>query len=185
MSSLSEIFGHYLSDYQDIIHDLDADTNTRKIYKGFNIKNNRECILKIISKKQLLLGDYDFLIQQINREEEINKICKSENIIEFYRRLDIKDNIIFELEYCESDLKSYFLSKESLGKNLLFFKKLVISIAKAIKVIHQKGAMHRDIKPDNIFIKSLDDNKEIKLGDFGCSIFIKDNISDPIGSIQK
>ncbi len=183
MSSLSEIFGQYLSDYEDLIHDIEADTNTRKIYKGLNSKNKRPCILKIISKKQLLLGDYDFLNQQINREEEINKICKSENIIEFYRRLDTKDNIIFELEYCESDLKSYFLSKESLAKDLFFFKKIVISIAKALKVIHQKGAMHRDIKPDNIFIKSLDDNKEIKLGDFGCSIFIKDNISDPIGSI--
>ena len=125
MSSLSEIFGQYRSDYQDLIHDIEADTNTRKIYNGFNIKNNRQCILKIISKKKLLLGDYDFLIQQINREEEINKICKSENIIEFYRRLDTNDNIIFELEYCECDLKSYFESKESLAKDLYFFKKIL------------------------------------------------------------
>ena len=57
--------------------------------------------------------------------------------------------------------------------------------------------MHRDIKPQNIFIlekrgeekeEEIEEEKEekekiIKLGDFGCSIFIKDNTSDPIGTI--
>ena len=45
--------------------------------------------------------------------------------------------------------------------------------------------MHRDIKPANIYIKKLDNSNEriIKLGDFGCSIYIKNNISDSIGSI--
>ena len=41
--------------------------------------------------------------------------------------------------------------------------------------------MHRDIKPNNIFIN--ENNNIIKLGDFGCSIYIKDNKSDPIGTI--
>ena len=44
--------------------------------------------------------------------------------------------------------------------------------------------MHRDIKPYNIFIKSIDGGKKIiKLGDFSSSIFIKDNTFEPIGTI--
>jgi serine/threonine protein kinase len=43
--------------------------------------------------------------------------------------------------------------------------------------------MHRDIKPNNIFIREEDGKKEIKLGNFGCSLFIKDNNSEPIGTI--
>ena len=45
-----------------------------------------------------------------------------------------------------------------------------------------------DIKPQNIFIIEKGEEEEekekiIKLGDFGCSFFIKDNDSDPIGTI--
>ena len=46
--------------------------------------------------------------------------------------------------------------------------------------------MHRDIKPSNIFLNNTDKNEGeriAKLGDFGCSIFIQDNMSDPIGTI--
>ena len=49
--------------------------------------------------------------------------------------------------------------------------------------MQDKGIMHRDIKPGNIFIKDENENKRIKLGDFGCSIYIKDNTSEPIGTI--
>ena len=68
----------------------------------------------------------------------------------------------------------------------LFSNKLFLDIAKALKTIHDKGIMHRDIKPSNIFVKYEDENEEkkiVKLGDFGCSIYIKDNISEPIGTI--
>ena len=82
-----------------------------------------------------------------------------------------------------------------LSGDLEFFKLIVTSLAKALKTIHEKGVIHRDIKPQNIYILEKggeenddnddDENKEkiIKLGDFGCSIFIKDNNSDPIGTI--
>jgi serine/threonine protein kinase len=46
--------------------------------------------------------------------------------------------------------------------------------------------MHRDIKPNNIFIVKEDDqdeDKEIKLGDFGCSVLIKENNSEKMGSL--
>ena len=45
--------------------------------------------------------------------------------------------------------------------------------------------MHRDIKPLNIYIKNLDDedNRIIKLGDFGCTIKISENKSDSIGTV--
>jgi serine/threonine protein kinase len=46
--------------------------------------------------------------------------------------------------------------------------------------------MHRDIKPNNIFIKDEDEDGEkkiVKLSDFGCSVYIKDNTSESIGTL--
>ena len=178
------VLGEYKNNYEDIF--FDDETNTSKIYKGYNKIFNRDCCLKVINKEQLKMGDYDLLLQQIKREEELTKLCNSENTVNFYQKLETKENIIFELEYCNEDMKSYLENNGELKSNLKFFKQIVISLANALKTIHLNGVMHRDIKPQNIFYLTKpynEDEKIIKLGDFGCSIYIKDNISEPIGTI--
>ena len=55
-----------------------------------------------------------------------------------------------------------------------------------MKILHQKGIIHRNIRPNSIFIKSLDNDEEkkiIKLGNYNSSIYIKDNKSESIGNI--
>ena len=178
-----EILGQYNDNYEDIY--FEDETNTSMIYKAQNKIYNRNCYLKVINKEQLKMGEYDLLLEQINREEKLTKLCNSENTVNFYQRLETNKNIIFELEYCDYVLKEYF--DEELSEDSELFKLVVISLAKALKTIHEKGVMHRDIKPQNIFVleKGKEPNKKkiIKLGDFGCSIFIKDNNSEPIGTI--
>ena len=178
--SMNDILEKYNDDYEDI--HFEDETNLSKIYIAHNKIDDRDCCLKIINKKQLELGDYDFLIEQFNREEKITKLCNSENTVNFYRRIENQDYIIFELEYCFQDLRNYLFENGEIENDKKLFKDIVIGIAKALKILHDKGVMHRDIKPDNIFFKS-DELDKIKLGDFGCSILIKDNTSEPIGTI--
>ena len=171
-----ELLGEFKDNYKELIS-ID-ETNYSKIYKAFKEDNEYVC-LKIIEKNSLKNGDYNFLLEQIKREEEITKLCQSQNIVRLYKKLENEKCIIFEYEYFETDLKEY-ISENGLGSNELY-KNIVKSIVNALYIIHQKGVMHRDIKPNNIFIN--ENNNIIKLGDFGCSIYIKDNKSDPIGTI--
>ena len=96
-----------LEKYQDN-YELEAspfiESNTSKIYRGYNKINNREVCLKIIDKKKLEFGDYDFLLKQIKREEEITKLCKSEYIINLYQKFETSSKIIFELKCFDTDL---------------------------------------------------------------------------------
>ena len=173
------IFGEFEAYYEDEF--FMEENNYSKIYKAYNKKTKTNVCLKVIEKKKLKTGEYNFLLKQIKREEEITKLCKSENIVNIYRKLENEDLVIFELELLDTNLNEYIQDNGGLEREVEFFKKIVLSLSKALLTIHQNGIMHRDIKPNNIFID--EDKKIIKLGDFGCSIYIKDNTSEPIGTI--
>ena len=183
--SIKDILGNYIDDYEDI-HCLENETNKAKFYEAYNKKFNRNCVLKVMDKKKLENDDFDFLMEQINNEEKFTKLCNSENTVNFYRRLENNEYIIFELESCTEDLKTFMEGNGELENDKTFFKQIILDIAKALKTVHGKGIMHRDIKPNNIFIKEEDEDGEkkiVKLGDFGCSVYIKDNTSESIGTV--
>ena len=182
---MSDFLGQYANDFEDVFEV--AETKFGKIYQAYNKKYKRCCHLKTFEKEKLQQGDYDFLIQKVQSEEQITKLCKCENVIELYQKLEVDDKIIFELEYCEKDINAAIIDNYGgMQGDKEFFRKIVIDIAKALKKLHECGVMHRDIKPSNIFLNNTDKNEGeriAKLGDFGCSIFIQDNMSDPIGTI--
>ena len=183
--SIKDILGNYIDDYEDI-HCLENETNKAKFYEAYNKKFDRNCVLKVMDRKKLEDDDFDFLMEQINNEEKFTKLCNSENTVNFYRRLENNEYIIFELESCTEDLKTFMEGNGELENDKTFFKQIILDIAKALKTVHGKGIMHRDIKPNNIFIKEEDEDGEkkiVKLGDFGCSVYIKDNTSESIGTL--
>ena len=182
---MAEILGEYANDFEEIVEK--AHTQLGRVYEAFNKKENRTCYLKVFEKEKLEKGDYDFLLQKIKKEEEITKLCKCENVVGFYQKYKTDKNIIFELEYCENNIYEAIINKYGgMEGEKTFFRKIVLDISKALKKLHDNGVMHRDIKPNNIFLNHTsekDGERVAKLGDFGCSIFIQDNVSDPIGTI--
>ena len=199
------MLGQYINNYEFNHDDNDEEDgfeerDDNQIYRAYNVIRNQKCILKVINKKDLLEGDFDLLMEHIKNEENIAKLCKSENILNLIQKLETENNLIFEYEDYKHNLMSYLRANGELEFKPNFFKKIVISMAKALKIIHEKGVMHMNIKPSNMFYLKINnipeddedddidddgnlDNIIIKLGNFSCSIFIKDNDSEPIGSL--
>ena len=178
------LLGEYKDDYEDIYFINEFDNY--KIYIAYNKKNQYDCWLKVINKEKLKLDDYDYFLEQIKREEEILLLCKSEYTVNLYKKFETNDNIIFEYEYMDSNLYEYMTENGELEREKEFFKEIILRIGKALKILHQKGIIHRNIRPNSIFIKSLDNDEEkkiIKLGNYNSSIYIKDNKSESIGNI--
>ena len=132
--------GQYKEEYEDI--SCENETNMSSLYSAFNILTNKECYLKVISKEKLKTMDYDFLLERLRQEEEITKLCNSENTVNFYRKLETENHIIFELEYCNDNLNNYFMNNGEFLYDKKFFKQIVRDLAKALKTIHNRGIMH-------------------------------------------
>ena len=173
--------GYYSKDYEDMFYC--EQNRLYKLYFSSNIKHQRPCILKIISKENIKEFDYNLILEQINKSEEHMKLCKSKNIVELYKKLETNTHIIFELEYFDTNLYDGIIYKsESLENNHILLRQIILDIAKALKITHDKGIIHRDIKPKNIFFNN-EEEKVFKLGNFICSIGIKDNRSNPMGTV--
>ena len=152
------------------------------LYKAENIKEHRKVSLKVYDKKKLEKGDYDYFIEQIKREEEIINLCKCENIVNIYRKIETNQYIIFEMESWDINLADFIkiyghfrLSKFDT------FGKIILGVVNALKLLNNKGIMHRDIKPSNLFF--IFDKSLVKLGGFDHAIYIKDNTSESVGTI--
>ena len=176
-------------------------SNISKIYKAKNIKQNIFVTLKVIDKNIIKKYNYESLISQTTKEESILKICKSDNILNLYRKIETENYIIFEYEYIGISLAEYIEKFNCLEYNQDLFQNLLLEISDALKVLIKNGIIHRNINPTNIFININYDEPEkynfssflmnkkgnfnsiIKLGGFGCATYIKDNISEQVGSI--
>lgn len=90
------------------------------------------------------------------------------------------------MEYAEKDNLYNQIQKQKL-KNVGFDEEIIldlfIQILLSIKEIHKNNIIHRDIKTKNIFLSS---NGEIKIGDFGVAINLKnknDYIYEAVGTL--
>ena len=81
--------------------------------------------------------------------------------------------LFIQMELCQMTLQSWIHDRNLKLKvysdvNRLINIKIFKQITLAIKYIHNKGLIHRDVKPSNIFINILEGNNIIiKVGDFG------------------
>ena len=181
------------SEFQEYYEDLyfEEDFNLGKLYKAIRKNSHEEIYLKIYSKDLLKKSKYNYLLTQIEREIALSELCKSEHILKVYQKRETEKAILLEYEYYESDLIQYINSSGELMNDKEFFKKIVLELVEALKVIYDKKVIHRDIKPNNIFLIKKDNGSEeereeeytIKLGNFSSAILLKENDNRQIGTI--
>ena len=137
------------------------------IYKGENIRTNELVAIKI----EPIINDL--------------KLLKNESIIyQYLINMDGFPNV----KWFGKDKQNYYMVINLLGESLETLKerkqklslKLVIQIGIQIvcllKMIHNKGLVHRDIKPDNFLLGLNNKNKQIFLIDFGfCKTFLNND----------
>ncbi len=115
------------------------------------------------------------LKQEFEREITLMKDLHHPNIVQFVGASNVKDNLAILIEYAPLGSLSSVMQKTKLS----YIMKLTILLesAKALQFLHLNRVIHRDIKPQNILVFSLEPKASVhvKLTDFGTSRFISDN----------
>ncbi|SCO59453.1 serine/threonine protein kinase, putative [Plasmodium berghei] len=152
--------------------ELIKDNTINFLYKCYDIKNNKNVVIKCVNKeKQLSIMSY-------NTYTNIYKIIKkidNENIIKIYDVLENQSHFFIIMELCEgTDLVDY-VSNENISFEKI--KDIIFQLLSGISALHDNFIIHRDIKLDNLMFKDKNFEKLVII-DFDMSIYIcaKDQI---------
>lgn len=101
-------------------------------------------------------------------EANLLKTLSHPNIVEFKEAFTEGRHLCIIMAYCESgDLKQRIKMAQKSGK--LFKQSLVmdwfVQMAQGLEYLHKQHIMHRDLKPQNVFLTKS--NRIVKIGDFG------------------
>ncbi|KAF2459838.1 P-loop containing nucleoside triphosphate hydrolase protein [Lineolata rhizophorae] len=103
------------------------------------------------------------LAQKFVTELQIHSKLHHPNIVEFYRAFSFQQNTYVVLEICENGSLADALKKRKYF-TMPEIRRFIIQTCGAVKYLHHRHIIHRDLKTGNLF---LDRNMNIKVGDFG------------------
>ena len=122
-----------------------------------------------ILEKERILQEADKT--RIEREIKILKNMRHNNIVHLYDIKETPSSLYIIMEYIKGkELFDYIISKKRLSEleSCNFFQQIISGIEYLGKI----GVVHRDLKPENLL---LDEQKNIKIVDFGLSNIYKNN----------
>jgi NIMA (never in mitosis gene a)-related kinase len=136
--------------------------------------------VKITGPKTSASGQVREAINEANMLMTLNH----PNIVEFREAFTAGTDLFIVMAYCESgDLKKRINKAHESGK--LFKQSLVmdwfVQMAQGLHYLHAQHIMHRDLKPQNIFLTQ--NNRIVKIGDFGVTQQMDDTFKMAISMV--
>ena len=111
-----------------------------------------------------------------DREVRILREMKHEHVIRMLQVITtpFARDIIFE--HCKCDLRTAM--QPPLDKQLEPVSRIAWQICNGLSYVHDRHVMHRDLKPQNIFVQEHQGMLTVKIGDFGCSRWVPSSATE-------
>ncbi|ELP89954.1 tyrosine kinase, putative, partial [Entamoeba invadens IP1] len=153
-------------DYDELIEEnVLGEGSFGVVYKG----SYRKYEVAIKKMKQKLQEDANQL-NEFKKEIAMLDKFRSDYLVHFFGAVFIEKKECVVTEFAQfGSLQGLLKHKKSDEVDIKMRIKMLLNAAKGISYLHENGILHRDIKPDNILVFSLDVNEKVnaKLTDFG------------------
>ncbi|HEX3758608.1 MAG TPA: serine/threonine-protein kinase [Kofleriaceae bacterium] len=147
---------------------------TRKVGQG-GMGAVYEATHTLIGKRvavKVLLEKYarrEAIVQRLEQEARLASSCQNEHIIDITDFGTTEDGRTFVvMEYLEGESLAECLARETRLPEQRILR-LASQVASALAAAHAKGIVHRDVKPENLFLLRRKDQDFVKVLDFGIS----------------
>ncbi|GET01953.1 aurora kinase A [Rhizophagus clarus] len=147
-----------------------------RVHLATNKSSGYIVALKILLKHEL---KHDKLLQQLEREVEIQGNLNHPNILKLYGYFQDEKRVVMILEwaplgtlYAQLKRQMRFVEKQA--------SRYIAQIAKSLKYVHEHHIVHRDLKPENLLI---DKQGILKLADFGWATYVQDFTNSSLKTI--
>ncbi|MCT7977243.1 bifunctional serine/threonine-protein kinase/formylglycine-generating enzyme family protein [Laspinema olomoucense] len=134
------------------------------------VKDNKgqQWVLKTLNDKVMTEAEYipyrDKFMRDFDRETAKIAICRHRHIVKVENHFSHEGQPCMVMEYIQGqDLKDLVVHRGALSEAVAL--RYIRQVGEALSILHDKGLLHRDIKPDNIMVRLPAD--EAVLIDFG------------------
>lgn len=158
-------------------------------YLGWDTKLNRKVAIKeylpsefatrMVHHQEIMVDSNEKKNAQFNsgmtrflkEGEKLAQVGDVDGIVHMYDCFEANNTAYITMEYLKGMTLTQYLDDKGIMSEAEVME-LMLPIFKSLEAVHEKGIIHRDIAPDNLFV-TIDDegNERLKLIDFGASKF--------------
>lgn len=117
--------------------------------------------------------------------QKLAQVSNIDGIVHMYDCFEANNTAYITMEYLEGETLASFLDREGKISEQQAMD-YIMPVMQALETVHQKGIIHRDIAPDNIFLsRDTSGELKVKLIDFGAAKFATTSHSKSLTVIIK
>jgi serine/threonine-protein kinase len=149
-----------------------ADGGMGRVYEALDLVQRRACALKILHPE---VAVDEVSLERFKREFEVSTLLSHAHIVEVLDFLPTHDGsyaLVMEFLYGE-ELRATLKREAVLPPERLV--RMVSQVALGLDPAHERKLVHRDLKPDNLFLCQTSEGDIVKVLDFGSTKDKADN----------
>ena len=146
-----------------------------EVYEAEDINLGRRVALKFLSHE---LAQKPEAVERFQREARMASALNHPHICTVHEIGETQGQYFIVTELLQGQDLQHLLASGPLEASRVY--DLALQIADGLAAAHERGIVHRDVKPSNIFITDFDtDDSQVKLLDFGLAKLAESGLLDP------